>query len=140
MKLPAPQKIPKVDWQLQFMNVVFLMLMSFLANGTISNIRDSTIEIPFSMLAPAATVGDAAYLDAQNVLRFRGSNSTAEHIAMTWLSDRRNLAGEYAPLPFQIVADRHLSGAMLVARLQEFRAAGIANVILITQREPDRVE
>ena len=63
MRLPPTTARNKANWQLQLINIVFLLLLFFVANGTVSNIRATRIELPVSMsVTGTAPVGDAAYL------------------------------------------------------------------------------
>jgi biopolymer transport protein ExbD len=134
MKLPARQKKATADWQLQLINIVFLLLLFFVMNGTISNIQDASIDIPRTVeLATAGTVSEAAYVSAENRLTFRGAPATAEGIASAWLEEA---AGNTRP--FLVVADRKLPAVQLMARLQELKKAGILSISLVTIREaPD---
>ncbi len=57
MKLEARKRKANASWQLQLVNIVFLLLLFFVMNGTISNIQDASIDIPRTVeLAAAGTV------------------------------------------------------------------------------------
>lgn len=134
MKLAAPPKKTSSEWVLQLINIVFLLLLFFIVNGTIANIPDPEILPPRTIaLTTGKPVGDAAYLDAGGVLKFRGSAMTPEGIRI--LLRREAAAGEQ-PTFLQIVADRRLNAARLVGVLQDFRAQGFENLSLITLHEP----
>jgi biopolymer transport protein ExbD len=129
---PVPRRYP--DWQLQLINVVFLLLMFFVINGTISNLRDATIEMPkTSEQTLSGTVAEAAYIDVAGHVMFRGEPSTVSAIAEAWFKDG---GADRAILPFQIIADRRLSAATLLDHLRQFRAAGFDNLTLVAVREP----
>ena len=136
MRLPRPRPRKIADWQLQLINIVFLLLLFFVTNGTISNIRDTRIQLPVSVAVEGSSpVGDAAYLDDQGGLTFRGDPYSAADIARLWRvgsagSEPRSLAA-----PFQVLVDRRLAARQLVSRLQEFRAAGFENIGIVTLRE-----
>jgi len=136
MKLPSKPAPPAADWQLQLINIVFLLLLFFVSNGTISNIRDVTIELPRTVATEGSgPVGDAAHLDADNNLRFQGAPATADSIARMWFAEDGTTPARSRRAPFQIVADRRLAASVLLARLQEFRAAGFENLGIVTLRE-----
>ena len=46
MRIAAPPKKTSAEWVLQLINIVFLLLLFFVTNGTISNIQDVSIELP----------------------------------------------------------------------------------------------
>jgi biopolymer transport protein ExbD len=130
MKIAAPKKRASSDWQLQLINIVFLLLLFFVMNGTISNIQDWSIEIPkTTAITEGGPVAEAAYIDNANTLSFRGAPATASGIARIWLSETRQI-------PFLVVVDRRLPAVQLMARLQELKAAGLPNLSLVTLREP----
>ena len=134
MHLAAPHKKVSSDWVLQLINIVFLLLLFFIVNGTIANIQDPTILPPRAITVTAGKpLGDAAYIDAAGALKFRGVEATPAAI-------RGLLSAEAAgsrPTFLQIVADRRLNAAKLVDVLQEFRAEGFENLSLITMRETE---
>lgn len=134
MKLEARKRKANASWQLQLVNIVFLLLLFFVMNGTISNIQDASIDIPRTVeLAAAGTVSEAAYVSAGNSLSFQGQPATAKSIAAAWLA-RSNANAK----PFLVVADRHLAAVLLMQRLQDLKEAGILNISLVTVREaPD---
>lgn len=134
MKIGAPPKRPRTDWQLQLINIVFLLLLFFVMNGTIVNIQDPTIELPKSVeLGEGGTVSEAAYIDAANRMSFDGRPATAGIIAKAWLESARP---DRKAMPLLVLADRRLSAAQLLVRLQELRAAGLFNLSIVTLREP----
>jgi len=134
MKLVARKRKPEAGWQLQFVNIVFLLLLFFVMNGTISNIQDATIELPRTAdLAAPGAVSEAAYVSAGNSMSFRGGPATAQSIAAAWLD---SAAGNAKPL--LVIADRNLPAVLLLRRLQELKSAGLFNINLVTLREaPD---
>jgi biopolymer transport protein ExbD len=135
MKLQPQPARPSPDWQLQLINIVFLLLLFFVTNGTISNIRDFSIELPSTMVtAGGGPVGDAAHIDARGNLKFQGEAATATEIAAFWFDDD-GTPPRPRDVPFQIVADRRLPATSLIERLREFKAAGFENLSIVTIRE-----
>lgn len=138
MKIASPKKRASSDWQLQLINIVFLLLLFFVMNGTISNIQDWSIEIPETTeITEGGPIAEAAYIDHANALSFRGAPAAAAAIARTW-------AAEIQPgaklAPFLVVADKRLPAVQLLARLQELKAAGLPNLSLVTLRETGHVQ
>ena len=136
MRLPPQPATPPADWQLQLINIVFLLLLFFVTNGTISNIQDMTIELPSTVAtAGGGGVGDAAHIDAKGVLKFKGKPATAPGIAAIWFAAEGTSPPRSHRAPFQIVADKRLPATSLLIRLQEFKAAGFENLSIITIRD-----
>lgn len=136
MKLPAQPARPPADWQLQLINIVFLLLLFFVSNGTISNIQDMTIELPSTVAtAGGGQVGDAAHIDAGGTLKFKGLTATAAGIAAMWFADDGKTPPRPRHAPLQIVADKRLPAASLLVRLREFKEAGFDNLSIVTIRE-----
>ena len=133
MKIPSPRRRKVSDWQLQLINIVFLLLLFFVINGTISNIQDFRIELPKTTeLTSGGTVSEAAYISEANVLTFRGVAATGQSIAKAWFAEDvpgRKLA------PFLVIADRRLPALQLISRLEEMKAAGLVSLTLVTIRE-----
>ena len=134
LKRPAPKR--DQNWQLQLINIVFLLLLFFVTNGTISNIRDTRIELPVSVAVEgAAPVGDAAYVDQQGTVSFRSARHKPAEIAKLWGEDEGSGIARSMAAPFQVLVDRRLDARMMIGILQEFRAAGFENLSLVTLRE-----
>lgn len=136
MKLAPQTPRPPADWQLQLINIVFLLLLFFVTNGTISNIQDMSIELPSTVAtAGSAPVGDAAHIDAAGILKFKGKAATAADIASLWFADDGQSPKHSPAAPFQIVADKRLPAVNLLRRLQEFKSAGFENLSIVTLRD-----
>jgi biopolymer transport protein ExbD len=136
MRLARSKPRKKADWQLQLINIVFLLLLFFVANGTVSNIRATRIELPVSTaIEGTAPVGDAAYLDDSGALSFRGADLSPTEIARLWREGDGQNPPRSMATPLQLLADRHLAARQLIGTLQEFRAAGFENIRLVTLRE-----
>lgn len=135
MRLAAPVKKNSAEWVLQLINIVFLLLLFFIVNGTIASMQEPGILPPRGLvLGTAKPLGDAAFVGEDGVVKFRGGAMSAEGVRILL---RREAAAGDAPSFLQIVADRKLKAARLVAVLQEFRAQGFENLSLITLHEPE---
>lgn len=138
MKISSPRKRKAWDWQLQLINIVFLLLLFFIMNGTISNIQDFRIELPkTSEPTSGGNMTEAAYISDRNILTFRGAPATGRSIAEAWFAEDvpgRKLA------PFLVIADRRLPAVELMERLEEMKAAGLVSLTLVTIREASNAE
>ncbi len=134
MRLAVPPAKSSTEWVLQLINIVFLLLLFFIVNGTIASMQEPGILPPRGLsLGTGRPLGDAAYIAADGTLKFRGSAMSAEGIRILL---GREAAGGDIPAYLQVVADRKLNARRLVALLQELRAQGFDNLSLITVREP----
>ena len=136
MRLPAPRKKDSAEWVLQLINIVFLLLLFFIVNGTIASMQEPDILPPRGLvIGTSKPLGDAAYVGADGVVKFRGSAMSPEGIRILL----RREAAVCNPTAFlQIVADRNLKASRLVEVLRACRAQGFENLSLITLYEAER--
>ena len=131
MRLPAAPIKRSSDWVLQLINIVFLLLLFFLVNGTIASQQDAQVEPPKSIMVMATNPpGDAVYIAADGSIKYGGAISTVPQIVSR---QEKNTAGKIVPI--KIVADRRLQAVKLLDVLRDFRAAGAADISLITVRD-----
>lgn len=132
MRLPAAPIKRSSDWVLQLINIVFLLLLFFMVNGTIAGQQQSQIEPPKSILVTSGNPpGDAIYIDAAGGMIYRENGASAAQIAALLKSG----AAEAGLPGIKVVADRRLKAALLVETLREFRRLGFTDISLITVRE-----
>lgn len=137
MRLAASPVKRSSDWVLQLINIVFLLLLFFLVNGTIAAPQDTGVEPPHSVLIAAGNPPrDAAYIDHDGNVRYRQAPASLEQIARQLRSDAAalGLAGETLP-PLVIVADRRLKASRLVASIEELKRLGVRNISLLTVQD-----
>jgi biopolymer transport protein ExbD len=137
MRLAASPVKRSSDWVLQLINIVFLLLLFFLVNGTIAGPQDTGVEPPHSVLIAAGNPPrDAAYIDQDGNVRYRQAPASPEQIARQLRSDAAalGLAGETLP-PLVIVADRRLKASRLVASIEELKRLGVRNISLLTVQD-----
>ena len=135
MRIAAPPKKNSAEWVLQLINIVFLLLLFFIVNGTIASMQEPDILPPRGLvLGTSQPLGDAAYVDADGVVKFRGGAMSPEGIRILL---KREAAEGNIPSFLQIVAHRNLKAARLVTILQEFRNQGFENLSLITLHEAE---
>lgn len=131
MRLPSSRTVPTSDWVLQLINIVFLLLLFFLANGTILSHQELGIEPPQSSLSKTGSPPhDAIYVDAGGQLKFRGQAMDAPAIAAMLKQERTANSGA-----IQVVADRRLKATILLDRLLELKRNGLKGASLLTIRD-----
>ena len=125
------------DWVLQFINIVFLLLLFFLVNGTIAERQDIGVEPPRSILIAAGNPPrDAVSISKEGNIVFRQVPVTVEQIARRLRSDAKalGLVGESLP-SLVIVADRRFNASRLVDTLNALKRLGVRDISLITVQE-----
>jgi biopolymer transport protein ExbD len=135
MRVPRPAPFKRSgDWVLQLINIVFLCLLFFLVNGTITTQQVQQILPPRSSSTGAGMPpGDAIFMDRAGNITFRGRPATLPDIAAQLKTD--------APAPgeparkVEIVADRSLNAIRLVDLLAELRRLDLGTISLITVKD-----
>jgi biopolymer transport protein ExbD len=135
MRVPRPAPFKRSgDWVLQLINIVFLCLLFFLVNGTITSQQVQRILPPRSASTGAGMPpGDAIFVDGSGTVTFRGRPATVPDIAAQLKADAPR-SGEGAP-KVEIVADRGLSAARLIELLAELRQLDVGAISLITVKD-----
>lgn len=128
MRIAATPRQRSGDWVLQFINIIFLMLLFFMVNGVISTPMPAGLSPPVAVHGDAASPPqDALFIAADGRLSFAGHVITAsEAVQLFKPSDG---AGA---MPRAIVADRRTSAVTLVNLLTDMADAGIAPPPLYT--------
>lgn len=137
MRLASSPMKRSSDWVLQLINIVFLLLLFFLVNGTIAAPPETGVEPPHSVLIAAGNPPrDAAYINQDGTWNYRQATVSLEQIARQLRSDAAalGLAGETLPT-LVIVADRRLKASRLVASLGELKRLGVRDISLITVQD-----
>lgn len=131
MILPPPKRNRSLDDKiLPLINVVFLLLIFFVLAGAI------TRAAPFDLTLPTSQQSEQRTLPADPVLSIAADGRLAfndETVAAAELTTK--LADWPADTPLQVRADSALKARQLSAILLQLRAAGIAEVRLLTQHE-----
>jgi biopolymer transport protein ExbD len=137
MRLASSPMKRSSDWVLQLINIVFLLLLFFLVNGTIAGPEESGVEPPHSVLIAAGNPPrDAAYIEQDGTWRYRQASASVEQIARQLRSDAAALRLAADTLPaLVIVADRRLKASRLVAGLGELKRLGVRDISLITVQD-----
>ena len=125
MRIAATPRKRSGDWVLQFINIIFLMLLFFMVNGVISTPMPAGLSPPVAVHSDAASPPqNALFMAADGQLSFAGQVMTA--------SDAVQLFKASGGLPRAIVADRRSSAVALVKLLTAITDAGIAPPPLYT--------
>jgi biopolymer transport protein ExbD len=123
MRIPARVRQRSTDWVLQFINIVFLLLLYFLVNGTISESIRPDIILPMSINTLSGTPPhNAVYADKTGELMFKGAVATPVVIIAALGRGR----------PVTIVADKTLAARSLLDILDMIRKAGGGEMTLVT--------
>lgn len=119
------------DWVLQFINIVFLILLFFMINGVIAPSPQPGILPPIAIFSDAASPPqNALYIDQNGQLSFAGRDMTvAEFEALL------RQAGGGKDMPRAIVADRRLSAIFLIDLLSDLQSRGLPVPPLMTLRD-----
>jgi biopolymer transport protein ExbD len=129
MRIPAMVRHKSTDWVLQFINIVFLLLLYFLVNGTIAESIRPDIALPVSLSdVPGSPPHDAVYVNADGSFSFRGKVAAPDTITAAFGKGK----------PATVVADKSLNARKLVSQLELLRKAGIGQLTLLTMNRTGR--
>jgi biopolymer transport protein ExbD len=129
MKIFAPIRQRSTDWVLQFINIVFLLLLYFLVNGSIVEQQQRDIELPMSREPHSGPPPHRAlYIDSVGKLSIGGKNLSLDEV--TSLLSRMESGATLT-----VVADRRLSAAALIATLDQLKQSGQSSFSIITQAD-----
>jgi biopolymer transport protein ExbD len=137
MRIVAPAPKSPFETSLPLINIVFLLLLFFLAAGTIVSRQDLTVTPPTSLLlAGGKPPADGIYVSAVGVLTFRGQSLDAEGIAEAIRTEvTSETAAEIALRPWQLVADRRLKARRLLSIVAELKQHGVHNLAVVTVKD-----
>ena len=112
-------------------NIVFLMLIFFLAAGTLrpfeeENIKPAEANFTNEAVRPSGPV----LLSAEGQITIDGVEQ--DEASLTSILQSRVAAGITSPLP--VVADRNLAAGKLVEVIETAKTAGIEKIRLVTRR------
>ena len=128
MVIPSETRIKSSAWVLQFINIVFLILLFFLVGGTITEMPNPDVLPPITLQSNSANPPqDALYIDATGETRFHGQAQTVESFIAT---------GAKANEQLSIIADRRLPAHALLKIIAKLNVAGLTDLKLVTVK-PD---
>jgi biopolymer transport protein ExbD len=122
--IPTTQRPERNEWVLQFINIVFLILLFFLVNATIQAPPPQQISPPVSVTSEiAAPPAGALFIN--------------ENGQMIW-QDKPLNAAEFQTLknnpPKALYSDRNLKAQTLISLMAQLRKAGLPPIPLVTVR------
>jgi biopolymer transport protein ExbD len=120
MRIPATPRVRSGDWVLQFINIIFLMLLFFMVNAVIVSPMPTGLSLPVAIHSDAASPPQNALFIAQDgQLSFAGRSLTSAE-AVQLFKQR----GDAQNMPRAIVADRRLSAVVLINLLSDLDRDG----------------
>lgn len=123
---------PSVEAVLPLINIVFLLLIFFLAAGSLSSPLDKSIEAPVQTIefeSVETLPADWLYLGADGSLTYQENTLSKDDISSTLIASNGTL-----------FADRNVKGKILSEILNAYEQAGAENVLLLTEKDGGQVE
>ena len=131
MQIPEFRRKKSGDWILQFINIVFLILVFFMIEGVIATPPPLGINPPLVLLSDAASPPqNAVYMSVDGQLNFANKPLTVSEFEALLAQTR---GSENAPQA--IAADRRLPAVLLVKLMSGLQAKALPVLPLITLRE-----
>ena len=125
MQIKAVIRQRSTDWVLQFINIVFLMLLYFLVNGTVAQTPQSNIHLPLAAQSNAGLPPhNALYVDLTGKLFFQGQRVSASALP------QRLPVADANPVII-VAADKRLPAAQLLKLLAELRGWGFSRLSVL---------
>jgi len=125
MKAPAPRRRPEPT--IPLINIVFLMLIFFMAAATLAPPLDGDLRLVRTADLEGRAPPDALVIHEDGRLSFRGE---ALPDAAAYMAARPGNAGETV----RIIPDAALPAADLIRLGAGLRAAGAGRVVMVTER------
>jgi biopolymer transport protein ExbD len=130
MRIAPTIRQKSTDWVLQFINIVFLLLLYFLVNGAIIEPQRQDIELPLSIVESSGQPPyDAVYINRVGELYFHETKTTIAALAQQLATGpvKRNIT---------LVTDRQLPATTLIAVMDTLRRSGLPHMSVVTTRRP----
>ena len=131
MRIASVKPKKSSDWVLQFINIVFLILLFFMVNGVIAPPSQPGILPPLAIYSDAASPPrNALFIDLDGQLSFAG-----HHLSVAAFEDLLRQTRGSKDAPSAIVADRRLSATFLINILSGLQSKGLPALPLVTLRD-----
>lgn len=129
-KLPvkAPRRQPENT--IALINVVFLMLIFFLIAGTLAPSPDREVDLVSLEEMAAAGPPDMAFVRNDGSMTWSGETVSPSEAQARWAR-----SGDDTLRPFRMAVDRELPALRLLEIIEELRAGGVEDIVLVTRRE-----
>ncbi len=123
MQIPAQHRPERNEWVLQFINIVFLILLFFLVNATIQAPPPQGIAAPVSIMSDVtAPPSGALFIDRTGALFWNKLRVQVHDV---------NIGPQK---PRALYADKNLQAQKLITLIAQLRQAGLQGLPLITVR------
>jgi biopolymer transport protein ExbD len=123
MRIPSEPRRERNEWVLQFINIIFLILLFFLVNATIQSPPPQNITPPVSIMSEvSAPPSGALFIDRNGAIFWENRQINLQELGAAELR------------PHALYADKALQARKLVAAISALRTIGIQGLPLITVR------
>ena len=129
MRIRKPERREPPENTIPLINVVFLMLIFFLFAGSIARDDARKVEPPLNILEDETIRSTGALIVDPKGRTFAGK---AEITIADWLARQEGAEGDGGPI--KVAADSKLKADALEKVLQDLKAAGRSDIVLITRR------
>ena len=123
MRLSAAAKKRSADWVLQFVNIVFLLLLYFLISGTISRHPEPGLILPAAPVSNGLSAG--VFIEISQTGEVSLDGKPTRQLATALDSYPRNSL-------LTISADKRLKAVALVATLKQLRTLGFERIAILS--------
>ena len=130
IKVPRNEVRRQPENTIALINVVFLMLIFFLIAGTLAPSPDREVDLVSLSDMEAAGPPDMLFVRSDGTTTWGGEPVSPPEAEARWAQ-----SGEGVSRPFRMAVDRDLPALRLLEVIEELRAAGIKDIILVTRRE-----
>ncbi|MBO6603092.1 MAG: biopolymer transporter ExbD [Roseicyclus sp.] len=128
MALAPPRRRRRAEPMIALINIVFLMLIFFLVAASVAPPLDREVRLAKTDQLEGRSPPDAAVIRADGTLMFRGAEITSEAYLAARLSEQEDAVA------LRLIPDRDLPAIRLIEIAGELRAAGAADIRIVTER------
>ena len=137
--LDIPERRPTrpVDASIAMINIVFLLLLFFIAVGTVKLPEPEGLEPPeSSLLRQSGSTDRALYVQRNGELIYLGKKTTTEKFVARFMqsSASKRIAGNKVKM-VRVISDRQLEARRSINILSALEKAGLRNLIIVTRRK-----
>ncbi len=138
LDIPVQEPARPVDASIAMINIVFLLLLFFIAVGTVKQPEPEGLEPPeSSLLRQSGSTDRALYVQRDGELIYLGEKTTTENFVARFMqsSVSKGIAGNNVKI-VRVISDRRLEARRLINILSTLEKAGLRNLIIVTRRKP----
>lgn len=125
MRLAAALRKRSADWVLQFVNIVFLLLLYFLISGSISRHPEPGLLLPAAPAVNGMPAGPLVEIAASGTITITGQAVAADALAA-------GLSNVPRGTPVTVSADKRLKASALIAVLKQLRSLGFERIAVLS--------